>query len=61
MNNIESVLISTINKHPLLPIVIAYSGGVDSQVLLHVLAKLSQKKSINNPHSSKAIVNPIVK
>jgi len=49
MNNIESGLVSAINKYPLLPLVIAYSGGVDSQVLLHTLAKLSQKKLINNP------------
>lgn len=51
MNNIESVLVSAINKQPLLPLVIAYSGGVDSQVLLHTLAKLSKKKLINNPIS----------
>ena len=49
MNKIESILMSIISKQPSLPIVIAYSGGVDSQVLLHVLAKLSQKKQIKNP------------
>ena len=43
------MLVSIINQHTALPLVIAYSGGVDSQVLLHVLAKLSLKKQIENP------------
>jgi len=51
MNKIESMLVSIINKYPALPIVIAYSGGVDSQVLLHALAKLSQQQCIKNPIS----------
>ncbi len=42
MNPIESALASAISKHPQKPLVIAYSGGVDSQVLLHALAKLKQ-------------------
>ncbi len=40
MHAIEQALIFAINKHPQMPLVIAYSGGVDSQVLLHALAKL---------------------
>lgn len=48
MNKIESMLVSIINKHHNLPLVIAYSGGVDSQVLLHALAKLSQQNFINH-------------
>jgi len=54
MNPIESALVSVINKHPKMPLVIAYSGGVDSQVLLHALALLYQKNVIS-PSTS----NPI--
>tara|TARA_R110002167_G_scaffold327858_2_gene534160 strand:- start:12833 stop:14218 length:1386 start_codon:yes stop_codon:yes gene_type:complete len=54
MHPIESALFSAISKHPEMPLVIAYSGGVDSQVLLHALASLNQKKSI-----SSSISNPI--
>lgn len=49
MNNIEFLLFRIINEQPLKPIVIAYSGGIDSQVLLHALAKLSDTNSISNP------------
>ncbi len=57
MNPIELALVNAISKNPNMPLVIAYSGGVDSQVLLHALASLKQKSkqenlispSINNP------------
>jgi len=52
MNPIELALVNTINKHPQSPLVIAYSGGVDSQVLLHALAKLKHK------HKGK-VLNPL--
>jgi len=45
MDLIESALLNVLNKYPKLPLVIAYSGGVDSQVLLHALASLKQKNS----------------
>lgn len=35
-----------LEHYPKAPIVIAYSGGVDSQVLLHAIAKLIREKSI---------------
>ena len=40
MNKIESTLLSVISKYQNMPLVIAYSGGVDSQVLLHALTQL---------------------
>jgi len=46
MHPIEQALLSSINKHSKMPLVIAYSGGVDSQVLLHALASIRQKKSV---------------
>ena len=49
MSLIEQALISAIKKLPKTPIVIAYSGGVDSQVLLHALATLSHNQVIVNP------------
>ncbi len=48
MHLIELALHSAISKHPETPLVIAYSGGVDSQVLLHALAKLKHDKQISN-------------
>ncbi|MGL1957913.1 MAG: tRNA lysidine(34) synthetase TilS [Colwellia sp.] len=48
MNPIESALISAINKYPEIPLIIAYSGGVDSQVLLHAFSQLKQKNRLNN-------------
>jgi tRNA(Ile)-lysidine synthase len=48
MTMIESALLSAITKYPNTPLVIAYSGGVDSQVLLHALAKLKQTKKFPN-------------
>jgi len=49
MHPIEQALIFAINKYPQMPLVIAYSGGVDSQVLLHTLASLKQKSLFSNP------------
>ncbi len=53
MQNIESSLqnaIRQINKnHFNIELIVAYSGGVDSQVLLHALMQLKQKKLILNP------------
>lgn len=48
MNKIEQVLLSSISEHPKTPLVIAYSGGVDSQVLLHALASLKQQVLFSN-------------
>ena len=49
MHLVELSLYSAISKYPKTPLVIAYSGGVDSQVLLHALVKLKHAKSIPNP------------
>ena len=48
MHPIESALFHAINEHPQMPLVIAYSGGVDSQVLLHAFASLNQQNAISN-------------
>jgi len=48
MLSIEKVLLSAINNHSTQPIVVAYSGGVDSQVLLHALIQLKQTKKLAN-------------
>jgi len=48
MNKIESSLFDAISKHPKTPLVIAYSGGVDSQVLLYALASLKAKALLKN-------------
>lgn len=45
MHLIESALLSALSKYSKMPLVIAYSGGVDSQVLLYALASLKQKNS----------------
>ena len=45
MNPIESALASALSKYPKMPLVIAYSGGVDSQVLLHALSSLKKNPS----------------
>jgi len=45
MNPIESALASALSKHPEMPLVIAYSGGVDSQVLLHAYSSLKKNHS----------------
>lgn len=39
-------LTAFLNHYPDAPIVIAYSGGVDSQVLLHAVAQLKQNKAL---------------
>ncbi|WP_274620371.1 ATP-binding protein [Colwellia maritima] len=49
MHPIESTVLNTISKYPDMPLVIAYSGGVDSQVLLHAIASLTQRFIISNP------------
>ncbi|MCW8864085.1 MAG: tRNA lysidine(34) synthetase TilS [Colwellia sp.] len=49
MSLIESALLSAMSKYAEMPLIVAYSGGVDSQVLLHALASLKQKKSFLNP------------
>lgn len=48
MHFIELALYSAISKYPETPLVVAYSGGVDSQVLLHALANLKYAKKIPN-------------
>lgn len=45
---IETALQTFFQRSPAYPIVIAYSGGVDSQVLLHALAKLKAQGLISN-------------
>jgi len=47
MNKIESTLLSAISKYQSMPLVIAYSGGVDSQVLLHALTQLMHANKIS--------------
>ena len=49
MSNILSSLYQTLAKYPSKQVVVAYSGGVDSQVLLHALVTLTQQHKINNP------------
>jgi len=48
MHPIEQALLTSISKHPNTPLVVAYSGGVDSQVLLHALSSLIQKQCFLN-------------
>jgi len=48
MHLIELALQRAISKYPKTPLVIAYSGGVDSQVLLHALAKLKHVTQFPN-------------
>ena len=48
MNKIESTLLSVISKYQNMPLVIAYSGGVDSQVLLHALTQLKHVNEIKS-------------
>ncbi len=49
MSQIESTLLTTCQKFAKQTIVIAYSGGIDSQVLLHALARLKSSQKITNP------------
>ncbi len=53
MQKIESLLQNAIRQinenHFNIELIVAYSGGVDSQVLLHALMQLKQKKLIVNP------------
>ena len=48
MSLIQSTLSQFFLQYPKLPIVVAYSGGIDSQVLLHALAQLKQQQKLNN-------------
>ncbi|TWX73872.1 tRNA lysidine(34) synthetase TilS [Colwellia sp. C1TZA3] len=48
MNIIELALVNFFKPIPENPIIIAYSGGVDSQVLLVALAKLKQQRQLPN-------------
>ena len=48
MNIIESALLQFFNRTPDKTLIIAYSGGVDSQVLLVALAKLKQQGQLAN-------------
>jgi tRNA(Ile)-lysidine synthase len=49
MNNIESTLLAFFDNNNDKTIVVAYSGGVDSQVLLAALSKLKQQQQLKNP------------
>jgi len=44
---IENTLRHFFSKHPASSLLIAYSGGIDSQVLLHSLASLKKQNAIN--------------
>ena len=48
MSIIQTSLISFFKSYPNRPIVVAYSGGIDSQVLLHCLAQLKNNNIIIN-------------
>ena len=48
MNIIESTLLRFFKNSPEKSIIIAYSGGVDSQVLLTALAKLKNQLQLPN-------------
>jgi len=52
MSIIQTSLINFFKSYPDRPIVVAYSGGIDSKVLLHCLAKLKNKKIIVNELSA---------
>lgn len=46
---ILQVIGKSLTSFPKQPLIIAYSGGVDSQALLHAVAQLSQNNNIANP------------
>jgi len=45
---VKSELVNFFKDYPQRPIVIAYSGGIDSQVLLHALAAIKQNNQLSN-------------
>ncbi|MFQ3194703.1 MAG: tRNA(Ile)-lysidine synthase, partial [Colwellia sp.] len=45
---IENTLRDFFSQHPTSSLLIAYSGGIDSQVLLHNLAFLKKQNAINS-------------
>jgi len=47
MSNIQSSILSSLKAHDNKPIVIAYSGGVDSQVLLHAVSQLIKSNELD--------------
>ncbi len=49
MSIIEQALLKVFDKDNIKPIVVAYSGGIDSQVLLHALTQLKQSNQLDNP------------
>jgi tRNA(Ile)-lysidine synthase len=49
MSNIESALLAFFNNSSDKTIVVAYSGGVDSQVLLAALSTLKRQQQLTNP------------
>ncbi|WP_206485366.1 tRNA lysidine(34) synthetase TilS [Thalassotalea sp. G2M2-11] len=52
MSLITDTLLAFFSAYPKQPIVVAYSGGVDSQVLLHALASLKKQDLLNNKLSA---------
>jgi tRNA(Ile)-lysidine synthase len=48
LNNIQQTLVRFLAQYPHNPILIAYSGGIDSQVLLDCLTHLKQTEQISN-------------
>ncbi|MCJ8320555.1 MAG: tRNA lysidine(34) synthetase TilS [Colwellia sp.] len=48
MSLIQTTLSQFFNRFPKRPIVVAYSGGIDSQVLLHALSQLKLKNLLSN-------------
>jgi len=49
LTSLQNAIRISLEKHINIELIVAYSGGVDSQVLLHALAQLKQKQLISNP------------